>query len=571
MLHGDLLGERARLTPDGTALVEVATGRRFTYAELDARAIATARCLQAALGLAAGDRIGLLAGNSVEFLDLFFAVPKTGVILVPLSTRLTARELAFVIHDSGIRALVYDRTTCNTVRDLRHASAPPAGGGVRPRGVRPPAAALGSDPGGPERGQTPDRRGGVRPPAAEVGSDPGGPAAAVGVEQWITIDEPAVDGDDVLGDLVSASSSGRWSPARPHPEDPYCLLYTSGTTGQPKGVIVPHRMIAWNGYNTVVGWQLQSSDVSPLFTPLYHAGALGAFLVPIFTIGGTIVLHRGFDASEIWRTIEQERCTVVLGVPTIWKLLMEAPEFGSVDLSHVRWFISGGAPLPEYLIDAYQRRGVVFKQGYGLTEVGVNCFAMTVEDSVRKKGSIGKPLMFTETRIVGEDGRDVPDDDVGELWLKGPHVSRGYWNNPDATAAALDADGFFHTGDLARRDREGFHYIAGRRKDMFISGGVNVYPAEIEGELLLHADVQDAAVIGVPDATWGEVGVAFVVARPGRTPSPDELTRHLEGRLARYKIPKTFLFVDALPRTPYGKVVKTGLARAYAERAGSPP
>ncbi len=525
MLHGDLLGERARLTPDSTALVEAATGRRFTYADLDARATATARCLQRALGLAAGDRIGLLAGNSVEFLDLFFAVPKTGAILVPLSTRLTARELAFVIRDSGIRALVYDRTTRDTVRDLRHVSAPPAGA----------------------------------------------PAATAGVERWITIDEPAVDGDEVLGDLVSASSADPWSPARPHPEDPYCLLYTSGTTGQPKGVVVPHRMIAWNGYNTVVGWQLRSSDVSPIFTPLYHAGALGAFLVPIFTIGGTIVLHRGFDTSEVWRTIEQERCTVVLGVPTIWKLLMEAPEFASVDLGHVRWFISGGAPLPEYLIDAYQRRGVVFKQGYGLTEVGVNCFAMTVEDSVRKKGSIGKPLMFTETRIVGEDGRDVPDDDVGELWLRGPHVSRGYWNNPDATAAALDADGFFHTGDLARRDREGFHYIAGRRKDMFISGGVNVYPAEVEGELLLHADVQDAAVIGVPDATWGEVGVAFVVARPGRTPSPDELARHLDGRLARYKIPKTFLFVDALPRTPYGKVVKADLARAYAERAGSPP
>jgi fatty-acyl-CoA synthase len=192
---------------------------------------------------------------------------------------------------------------------------------------------------------------------------------------------------------------------------------------------------------------------------------------------------------------------------------------------------------------------------------------MTVEDSVRKKGSIGKPLMFTETRLVDQDGREVPAGDVGELWLKGPHVSRGYWNNPQATAAALDAEGWFHTGDLARRDAEGFHYIAGRRKDMFISGGVNVYPAEIEGELLLHPDVQDAAVIGVPHDTWGEVGVAFVVRRPGRAPSSDVLVQHLEGRLARYKIPKAFRFVDALPRTPYGKVIKADLERAYA--AGS--
>ena len=386
------------------------------------------------------------------------------------------------------------------------------------------------------------------------------------VERWITIDEPAADGDDVLADRVAASAGSPGRPARCDPEDPYCLLYTSGTTGQPKGVIIPHRMVTWNGYNTVASWQLREEDISPIFTPLYHAGALGAFLVPIFTIGGTIVLHRGFEPAEVWRTIEQERCTVVLGVPTIWKLLMEAPEFQSVDLSHVRWLCSGGAPLPEYLIDAYQRRGVVFKQGYGLTEVGVNCFAMTVDDSVRKKGSIGKPLMFTETRLVDDNGREVPVGEVGELWLKGPHVSRGYWNNPEATAAALDADGWFHTGDLARRDAEGFHYIAGRRKDMFISGGVNVYPAEIEGELLLHPDVQDAAVIGVSHEKWGEVGVAFVVARPGRTLSPDLLAHHLEGRLARYKIPTEFLFVEALPRTPYGKVVKPDLQREYAAR-----
>ena len=172
--------------------------------------------------------------------------------------------------------------------------------------------------------------------------------------------------------------------------------------------MVPHRMVAWNGYNTAMCWQLREDDVSPIFTPLYHAGGLGAFLLPIFAIGGTIVLHAGFDAAEIWRTIERERCTVVLGVPTIYKLLMEAPEFATADLSHVRWLISGGAPLPLYIIEAYQRRGVVFKQGYGLTEVGVNCFSMTVEESVRKKGSIGKPMMFTEARAAGDDGARCP-------------------------------------------------------------------------------------------------------------------------------------------------------------------
>jgi fatty-acyl-CoA synthase len=329
--------------------------------------------------------------------------------------------------------------------------------------------------------------------------------------------------------------------------------------------MVPHRMTAWNGWNTALCWGLSGSDVSPVFTPLYHAGGLGAFLVPILTAGGTIVLHAGFDPAEIWATVATERCTVVLGVPTIWKLLLEHPSFEAADLSSIRWLISGGAPLPLYLIDAYQKRGMAFKQGYGLTEVGVNCFAMSVEESVAKKGSIGRPLMMTDARLVDVDGLDVPAGEVGELCLRGPHVSKGYWNNRTATAAALDDDGFFHTGDLARRDEDGFFTIAGRRKDMLISGGVNVYPAEIEGELLLHPAVQDAAVVGVPDTTWGEVGVAFVVLRPGEVLTKEAVIAFVETRLARYKLPREVVFVDVLPRTAYGKVVKGELRDRFLE------
>ena len=256
---------------------------------------------------------------------------------------------------------------------------------------------------------------------------------------------------------------------------------------------------------------------------------------------------------------------MVLGVPTIYKMLLESPEFPLTDLSSLRWLISGGAPLPLYLIEAYQQRGLTFKQGYGLTEVGVNCFTMTVEESVAHAGSIGKPLPYTETRLIDEEGGEVLIGEVGELLLRGPHVSLGYWNNPAATAVALDADGWFHTGDLARRDAEGFHTIAGRKKDMIISGGVNVYPAEIEGELLLHPAVRDAAVVGVPHPTWGEAGVAFVVAE-GDPPAAEELTDFLAARLAKYKIPREIVFVEALPRTAYGKVVKGELRQQYLER-----
>jgi len=280
------------------------------------------------------------------------------------------------------------------------------------------------------------------------------------------------------------------------------------------------------------------------------------------------MLHARFDAGEVWRTIEAERCTVVLGVPTIWTMLAEAPEFESVDLAHVRWFISGGAPLPTSLIERYRSRGVILRQGYGLTEVGVNCFAMTDADAWERPGSIGKPLMFTEARLVDEDGAEVPVGEVGELLLRGPHVSAGYWRNPEATAAALDTEGWFHTGDLARRDEDGFFFIAGRRKEMFISGGVNIYPAEVESALLEHPAVSDAAVVGVPDPKWGEAGVAFVVPGEGAGPSPGELAGFLEERLARYKVPKRFVFVDELPRTAYGKVRRAALAAMVADEKG---
>ncbi len=257
--------------------------------------------------------------------------------------------------------------------------------------------------------------------------------------------------------------------------------------------------------------------------------------------------------------IQEEGCTVVLGVPTIWKMLAEAPEFKKANLDSVRWFISGGAPLPKHLIEVFRERGVVLRQGYGLTEVGVNCFSMTDEEAIRKAGSIGRPMMFTEARVADESGQERPPGEVGELWFRGPHVSLGYWNNPQATAEALDHKGWFHTGDMAVRDEDGFFSIAGRSKDMFISGGVNVYPAEIENQLLQHPKLQDVAVVAADDSTWGEVGVAFVVMRPDQELNAEELAGFLSSRLARYKIPRRYISIDELPRTAYGKVVKGDL------------
>jgi fatty-acyl-CoA synthase len=519
VIAGDILGERTRLTPEKLALVYVPTGKRFTYRQLNGRALGCAAMWQR-IGLRKGDRIGILAHNCVEFVDAFFAAGKSGVILVPLNTRLTPHELEYIIRDSGMRALMYEDEFGEVIGKLK------------------------------ERVQ---------------------------VERWIVLGGTSKEGDVVynpnrLRGAKEGAPSDLPSPKEGEggaltvaigPEDIYCLLYTSGTTGKPKGVMIPHRQIVWNAYNTVMSWQLRDTDISPIFTPMYHAGGLNVFLTPLFAVGGTVVLHHGFDAAEIWHIIEQEHCTVVMGVPTVYKLLADAPEFAGADLKSVRWLISGGAPLPLYIQQAYAERGVTFKQGYGLTEVGVNCFAMTPEDSVRKPGSIGKPMMFTEVRLADAEGNEVATGEVGELWLRGPHVSRGYWNQPEATAAALDKDSWFHTGDQARRDGDGFYYIAGRSKDMFISGGVNVCPAEIEAELLLHPEVHDAAVIGVPHELWGETGVAFVVAETPKTITAGDLQSFLADRLSKFKIPKEFVFVSELPRTPYGKVIKSQLRDEY--------
>jgi fatty-acyl-CoA synthase len=511
MIHGDILGERARLSPDSAALIYVPSQQRFTYRELNDRAIRCAHLLIEQCRLVKGDRVGILAKNRVEFLDAFFAAGKTGIILVPLNTPLTALELGVIVKDSGLKAVLYDGELAEKIQQLKREHS---------------------------------------------------------IEYWIALDQQLDSSDLNYASCLANNDALGWAAAQCDPEDIYCLLYTSGTTGKPKGVMIPHRMVAWNGYNTAVCWQLREDDVSPVFTPLYHAGGLAAFLVPIFIAGGTIVLHREFDVHEVWDSIQRQKCTVVLGVPTILKMLLEAPEFGEADLSQVRWFISGGAPLPVDLIEAYRARGVILKQGYGLTEVGVNCFSMAPEEAIRKPGSIGKPMMFTQAQLLDFQGNEVPKHEVGELCLRGPHVCKGYWNNSLATAASFYSDGWFHTGDMARCDEEGFFYIVGRSKDMFISGGVNVYPAEIEAELLRCPAVRDAAVIGVPHPTWGEVGVAFVV--PGSLiPSIEELTNFLADRLAKYKLPREFIFVDALPRTAYGKVVKAELMERFERRRRS--
>nr|VFK13347.1 MAG: fatty-acyl-CoA synthase [Candidatus Kentron sp. LFY] len=502
----NLLRTRASLTPDREALLELATGRRFTFAELNLRANRLADSLRKRLGIQEGDRVSILAHNSVAYVDLFYAVGKIGAILTPLNWRLVGQELAHIANDSCPRVLF-----------------------------------VGAD-------------------FVEVASEI---SRAIPDCQIVSIDDAQLPGTPSYEEILASGSEAEPESANLSDETPYCLLYTSGTTGSPKGAVIPHRQVLWNCINTVASWGLTEHDVSPIFVPLFHAGGLFAFLTPLFYIGGRIVLARSLDVDQSLQVIQQERCTVILGVPTIYQMWFNSPLFPQADFRHVRWFVSGGAPCPKTLIDAWREaKGITFRQGYGLTEVGPNCFTMTDEESVPKTGSVGKPIFHTRMRIVDDKNKDVPTGEVGELLIAGPHICSGYWNNPSATAKAIE-DGWFRTGDMAYRDADGFYYIVGRFKDMIISGGENIYAAEVEAAFLEHPDVMEVALIGQADEKFGEVGLMIVVPRPDKSPTVEELLKACEQRLARYKIPNRVIFTDALPYSPYGKVQKAELRKNF--------
>jgi fatty-acyl-CoA synthase len=338
------------------------------------------------------------------------------------------------------------------------------------------------------------------------------------------------------------------------PETVALILYTSGTTGRPKGAMLSHANMIWNTYNVLVAVDVAGSEVTLISAPLFHVAALGQTLLPTFIKGGCSVLMSAWDVDLCYSLIARHRITWMFGVTTMFASLAQSPKWAAADLSSVRSLMSGGAPIPAGLIHTYQERGLVFCQGYGLTETSPGATFLEAGESVRKAGSAGVPMFFTSVRVVRPDSSDGP----GEVLIKGPNVTPGYWQNPQATSAALD-DGWFHSGDVATQDNEGYLYIVDRVKDMFISGGENVYPAEVENAIFDHPAVAEVAVIGVPDEKWGEVGKAFLVLRPGADLDPEELRGFLLGRLAKYKIPAHFQAVTGLPRTASGKVQKAKL------------
>jgi fatty-acyl-CoA synthase len=515
MYHFDWIKRHAERTPDKLAVVDAHTGRQFSYAQFNERANRLASFLRDRLGIQQGDRVSILAQNSAEYYEVLFACGKMGAILNTLNWRLAAPELEFILNDCAPRALIYEAVFAETVDALR---------------------------------------------------------PLIGCEFYVAMGDEAPEGEWTYeGALAAGDPAGVPLPALRY-TDTWAILYTSGTTGRPKGAQVTYGNFFYNAVGMGAAIDMTSEDVNLNVLPTFHAGGLGLYAGPIFHAGGTLVVMRAFDPGEFLRLIEQWRVTKLLLVPSIYLMLSQYPDFEKHDLSSMVHWGSGGSSLPPSLVHQFAEKGIVIQQGFGMTETGPTVFIITREDAVRKAGSVGKPVLHTDVCIMDRDGNVLGPNEVGELCIRGGNVTTGYWNRPEATAEALvehPATGgggpWLHSGDAAMYDDEGFYTIVDRWKDMFISGGENVYPAEVENVIYHHPAVAEVAVIGVPHPQWQEVGRALVVVKEGHTLTEEEVIDFCQGKLAKFKIPKSVVFVDALPRTAAGKVLKRELREEYRD------
>ncbi|KDA04807.1 AMP-dependent synthetase [Microbacterium sp. CH12i] len=479
---------------------------RLHYGELAGRIARLAHALRDR-GLEAGDRIAYLGNNHPSFIEALFAAATLGAIFVPLNSRLASPEIEFALEDSGAKILIFHHDFLDLARASSWSS--PAQTRIVVRGEE-----------------------------------------ANGVEDF---------------DRIIAEASTEPIDVPVEVDDAAIILYTSGTTGHPKGAVISHGNIIWNSFNVLIDYGVSPGERVLLISPLYHVAALTNGALAVLLQGGTVVLHEKFDAEQVLKTIESERITMLSGVPTTYQMIHEHPNWETTDISSLQRLTCGGSAVPERTMEAYGARGLGFAVGYGMTETSPSATALPVHRTKEKVGSSGIRLFFTDVKIVDKQGNDVAPGVVGEILVKGPNVIKEYWRRPDATRDAF-TDGWFRSGDLGHLDDEGYIYISDRLKDMIISGGENIYSAEVEAIIMELTDIAAVALIGVPDQKWGEVPHAYVQLKPDSALTTDDIVAHVATRLARYKIPKRIVFVDDFPRTASGKIRKNELrTRALAQ------
>ncbi|MGH3636639.1 long-chain-fatty-acid--CoA ligase [Mycobacterium sp.] len=505
---GSHLSKRAALNPGLEALVDETAGRRFTFAELNEQADRVAHVLTG-LGLRKGDRVAVLLPTGYQFVETFYGAARAGLVVVPLNWRLVASELAFMLRDSGATVLLFDAEYDAVVADLR------------------------------DRG----------------GNDDGTP-----VVHWLRVGADGPDWTTDFDALVDQAPTEQIS-AVGDGDDPLFIMYTSGTTGLPKGAVHTHDSVQWCLLTMLASVDVRFRDRYLISMPMFHVAALAPLAGCIYQ-GATIVMLRQFDPRRIWEVFRDEQITITLAVSAMLNFMLPAYQLELRESLALRWIMSGASPVPPSLIKSYADLGFEVHQVYGLTEsCGPGC-VIGPDDAMSHIGSTGKAFFHTDIRIVDDQGADVGPGVAGEVLIRGRHVMAAYWNRPEATAETI-IDGWLHTGDVAVRDSDGFVYIQDRIKDMIISGGENVYPAEIEDVLLSHPGIADVAVLGMSSAKWGESPLAVVVrADPGL--DEDAVLAHCAGKLARFKLPKRAVFADAIPRTPTGKALKRVLREQFS-------
>lgn len=502
----------SELHPEKAAIVY--EGETITYSQLHRRADGTS-CWFQSLGIEKGDRVAAMLPNGPEFIETYLACSRLGAICIPINFRLAGPELEYTLRNGRPRLFIFGEQFRETVEALGLHRGLPLMLQAELRENDSPAEGL--------NGRFLDYRRDVAPFQGE--------------KPFLTKSLGPAD-----------------------PEEPHVIMYTSGTTGQPKGAVLSHRKTFFNCLNADIFFKLHFDDVMLVVLPLFHSGGLFIQASPILYKGATLIIHPRFDPVRTFQDIERYRVTKFLGVPTVYRSLLRVPPAERGDLSSLNVSAIGGEKTTPDILNACSEAGFPLRQIMGQTETSILLWA-SEEDSLKRPGTVGRPVFHAEVGIVDPTGRRVAPGEVGEIVVRGSIMMKEYWQDPVKTEDTIK-NGWLHTGDLARMDKDGYFYLVDRARDMYISGGENVYPAEVERVLREHPHIEDVAVVGAPDEVWGEVGVAYVMAKDGKTFDLKEVESFCEGRLAKYKWPKKIIFCDDFPRTALGKVRKVTLSES---------
>jgi len=496
ILSQDWIAYHTSTSPGSIAQVDLAIGRQLSYVQLDERVDRIAAFLHS-IGIEPGARVAYLALNSTDIADLMFACWRIGASALALNNRLAASELAFIVDDAAPQAILVDAVFADLAEELKRIST---------------------------------------------------------IRHWIVTD--GIGGKSAFEDAIAVQTSPPMPRHKTALSDEALLMYSSGTTGKPKGVIITHQMITFTAINSHTGFDINRSTVSLATMPLFHIGGLVMVTNTIYA-GGTAVVQRTFDPGETLAAFNDPELgvTCFLGVPAMYNAMKAHPDVETTDFSRLETMLAGAETVPDALVEWWLDKGLFIQEGYGMTETTASGCALPKQFVASKIGSAGKQLMHCELEIIRADGEKAETDELGEIWMRGPTVTPGYWNRPQANKDSFK-DGWFKSGDIGRRDEDGFIYIEDRLKDMYISGGENVYPAEVENVLYGFGQVAEAAVIGVPDTQWGETGCAVIVLKEGTSLELDEIQLACSRTIAKYKWPRYVAYLEALPRNATGKVLK---------------